>query len=262
MTDILVIPDSHTRPGISNRRFKWLGKLVLDLKPDVVVDLGDFTDFPSLSSYDGSQLTGGKKPTKVFEGRRYKDDVAAGIEARAFLHEELQRAGRKRPRRIALGGNHDGDRLNRVTNLVPELEGTVAITDQMHKEYGWEYFPFLEPVDIAGFSFAHYHVGGVMGKPAATGENPGSTMLKKLYCSAVQGHLHLWDESHRTKGTGQKIQAISAGVFLDPNQREGYAGPAQRLWDNGITLLKGADKGFAEGGFSFITIKQLQQAYG
>ena len=37
----LVIPDPHAHPDHNNNRADWLGQLILDLKPDVVVNLGD-----------------------------------------------------------------------------------------------------------------------------------------------------------------------------------------------------------------------------
>ena len=67
MTTHLVIPDQHAHPDNNNDRFEWLGKLIVDLKPDVVINLGDMADMPSLCTYD--------KGTKGFEGRRYKQDV-------------------------------------------------------------------------------------------------------------------------------------------------------------------------------------------
>ena len=60
----LVIPDSHAHPDYSNERYDWLAELILDIKPDVVIDIGDWFDMPSLCSYD--------RGTKGFEGRRFQ----------------------------------------------------------------------------------------------------------------------------------------------------------------------------------------------
>ena len=35
----LVIPDAHVEPGINNDRFLWLGKMILHIRPDVVICL-------------------------------------------------------------------------------------------------------------------------------------------------------------------------------------------------------------------------------
>jgi hypothetical protein len=44
----LIIPDAHAHPDYSNDRFTWLGKLIGDVRPDVVINIGDWFDLPSL----------------------------------------------------------------------------------------------------------------------------------------------------------------------------------------------------------------------
>ena len=44
----LCTPDVHAHPDFNNDRADWLGKLILDLKPDVVVNIGDAADPTSL----------------------------------------------------------------------------------------------------------------------------------------------------------------------------------------------------------------------
>ena len=83
----VVIPDAHARPGVPNDRFTWLGEYLLDLRlsnPEAsikVIDLGDWEDMPSLSSYDIGK--------KSYEGRRYLADVAAGIDARKRVNQPI-----------------------------------------------------------------------------------------------------------------------------------------------------------------------------
>ena len=50
--DILEVPDQHAHPDHNNDRADWLGKFILDRKPDIVVNMGDTFDLPSLSSFD------------------------------------------------------------------------------------------------------------------------------------------------------------------------------------------------------------------
>ena len=49
---LLIIPDAHAEPNYDNDRFTWLGNLIFEEKPDVVVCLGDWFDMASLSSHD------------------------------------------------------------------------------------------------------------------------------------------------------------------------------------------------------------------
>ena len=257
--DILNIGDAHAKREEPQRRFTWLGKLIVDLKPDVVVDMGDWGCMPSLSSYDGSKLTGGGSSKLSFEGRSYAKDIEASVEARDRVHVELQKAGRKRPRRIALGGNHDDQRISRALQNVRELEGVISIADHQREAYGWEHIPFLDLVDVGGFVYSHYFTSGVMGRPVG-GEHPAAALLKTQYRSCVAGHSHLFNEAHRTSGS-KRVQAFVAGCFLDPNQREDYAGPANHMWSKGLLLMRDVEGGVCRGGFEWIPIARIQKAY-
>lgn len=65
----IVIPDVQAKPGVDPRFLKWVGRCIVDQKPEKVICIGDFADMPSLSSYDVGK--------KSFEGRRYKLDIEA-----------------------------------------------------------------------------------------------------------------------------------------------------------------------------------------
>lgn len=257
MKTILFIPDAHAKPGVTNRRFDWLGKFISDVWPDVIVEMGDFFDMESLCSYDGSALTGNNRPIRDFEGRRYQKDLAAGHDA----YDRIEKFGGeafKRARKVKLGGNHDWDRISRVVQKVPELEGTVS-----HKDISrsWETYPFLEPANVCGYICQHYFTSGVSGRPIF-GEDPALTILKKQFSSTVSAHSHLFGEAHRMTASRKKIQSFVVGCYLDPTQREAYAGPANDMWVNGLTLAYGCENGFASDGWSFISTKKLQKTYG
>ena len=117
MATHLVMGDPHCTPKASNDRFLWAGKLARDLKPNVVVCMGDFASMDSLSSYD--------KGKKQFEGRRYKKDIDHSHDALEKFNKGLD--GR-RPRKIMLLGNHE-DRIDRTVDDIPELEGTISTDD-------------------------------------------------------------------------------------------------------------------------------------
>ena len=81
MTTHLIIPDAHAMPNVSNERFTWLGKLVAEIQPDVIVDIGDWCDMESLCIYDKGKLQ--------FEGRRYKKDVQCALDAKERFENEI-----------------------------------------------------------------------------------------------------------------------------------------------------------------------------
>lgn len=259
--DILVMPDAHAKPNQDLRRFDWFGKLLVDRQPDVVVDLGDFADMESLSSYDIGK--------KSYEGRRLKHDVAAAREARVRVVQPLrdvqerQRNNRKslyRPYLFALGGNHDEGRYRKALEGDCKLDGTISWSDLGYEDSGFSYIPFLEILTVNGWCFSHYVVSGVMGRPVG-GANPARSLLKQQHTSTVVGHSHLLDVATETLPDGRRIWGIQAGCFLDEDQWESYAGPANKLWWKGCILLKGCYNGDCEG-IELITMKELRNTYG
>lgn len=244
----LIIPDSHAHPDFHNKRYEWLGNLIVDIKPDVVVDIGDWWDMPSLCSYD--------KGKKSFEGRRYKKDIEAGLDAQDRMMSIIKRQKKKLPRFIRTLGNHE-HRINKAVDLDPILEGTIGINDLQSREYGWEEYPFLHPVEVDGVTYQHYFTSGIMGRPIS-GERHAQSLILKQLRSCTQGHSHLFDYCVRSDVRGRKIHGCVVGVFQD--YEADYAGPANRMWNAGVVVKRGVENG--EYDLEHISLKRLKQAYG
>ncbi len=259
--DILIIGDAHAKPGVSNERFYWAGRFAADKEPDIIVDMGDWADMPSLSSYDIGK--------KSYEGRRYKQDVEAACAAREEFNRGVshyhQRASarhqaRYSPRKVALGGNHDDGRILRVVEEDPKLEGLISPDDLKREQYGWEHVPYKQPIEIQGFTFCHYFTSGVMGRPIG-GEMPALSVLRKQFTSCISAHSHLFDVAHRTRPDGSRIWGLIAGCYLAEDQWEEYAAEANKLWWRGLILLRGVEHGDFDS-FETIGIRQLKDLYG
>ena len=166
MATHLVIGDPHCTPKATNDRFLWAGKFARDLKPNTIICMGDFSSMDSLSSYD--------KGKKSFEGRRYKKDIEHAHDALSKFNKGLN--GR-RPRKIMLLGNHE-DRIDRIVDETPELDGTISTDDFEFEKYGWEVYPYQEPVVVDGVHYCHNFPNGVMGKPIS-GDNIARALLLK-----------------------------------------------------------------------------------
>ncbi len=251
------IGDPHFRDGISNRRADWLGNMFVEEQPDTIVCAGDFNDFPSLSSYDVGK--------KCFEGRRFKKDVAAGVDAARRIYapiEKYNKSHRKpyRPRMVMILGNHDAGRISKAIDGDPKLDGTISIDDCQYEKYGWQCVPFLKPIRIDGITWQHYFTSGVMGRPVG-GEMPALSLIKTQYTSCFQGHSHLLSVANRTRPDGTRIWAAHIGCYLDPNQRESYAGPANEMWSRGLVRMRNVRHGDFDS-FEWIDIHAVKRAYG
>jgi hypothetical protein len=228
MATHLVIGDPHCNPKASNDRFLWAGKMARDLKPTTIVCMGDFASMDSLSSYD--------KGKKSFEGRRYKKDIDHAHDALEKFNKGLN--GR-RPRKVMLLGNHE-DRIDRIVDETPELDGTISTKDLNFKEYGWEVIPYQEPIAINGVHYCHNYPTGIMGKPIS-GDNVARALLLKNKVSSTVGHCHLFDYSMCTIPSGRKVIGLSAGCYL--NHKESYARNTQRMWWSGLIVKRNVRNG-------------------
>jgi hypothetical protein len=178
----LIIPDPHAHWRHDNSRAELLANLIIDVRPDVVINMGDQWDMPSLSSYD--------KGLRSFQGRTYQADIAAGLDFSDRLWTPVKARKKKLPRRVFLIGNHE-QRIDRALELSPELQGTVAYSDlELEKDYD-EVVPYTGKntpgiIEIDGITYAHYLVSGVLGRPIS-GEHPAYTLLSKQFTSCTVG---------------------------------------------------------------------------
>ena len=247
----LVIPDPHAIPGQSNRRAEWIGKLIVDTKPDTVVCLGDVCDFPSLCSYD--------KGRKSFQGRTYKADIDAHNDFQERLWGTVRRAKKRLPLRVTLIGNHE-QRITRAIDLQPELEGTISYDDlELHRFYDIV-VPYKGStpgtVELDGITYAHFLVSGVSGRPIS-GEHLAYSLLAKHHASCVVGHNHTLDYCIRTTVGGRRIQALCAGVCQE--HFSDFAGEAQKLWWKGVCLLDNVEGGTFD--LTTVSLDKLRKEY-
>lgn len=248
----LVVPDPHAAPGYSNVRADWIGRLILDERPDTVIVLGDLADFPSLSSYD--------KGKKSFQGRTYKADITSALEFNDRLWAPIRAAKKRLPYRVILEGNHEY-RITRAIELQPELEGAIGFDDLDYHRYYDEVVRYRGSspgiIEVDGVAYAHYFISGVMGRPIA-GEHPAYSLLSKGFVSATAGHLHTLDYCVRTNAHGIRQQCLIAGVGQDYDSP--FAGNANDLWWRGVVIKRNVEKGSYSP--QFITLDELKKEYG
>lgn len=241
----LIIPDSHAHPDHSNERYSWLGNLIVDVKPDVVVDIGDWWDMPSLCSYDRGK--------RSFEGRRYHRDIAAGVEAQDRMFAPIRKQKKKLPRFVRCLGNHE-DRINRALDMDPILEGTIGLSDLQSKEYGWEEHAFKDVVEIDGVSYSHFFASGVMGRPVVSARS----LVQKKHQSCTQGHIHTFDYFVDSDVRGRTIHGLFAGVYQD--YEADYAGQGNALWVPGVAIKRGVENGSYD--LEWVSLKRIKEIYG
>lgn len=250
----LLIPDPHAHFEGSNERAIWAGKLIADIKPDIVLVGGDVADMPSLSSYD--------KGKKEFHGRSYAKDIGAHADFQDRLWSTVRASKKRLPYRIALIGNHE-QRIQRAISSSPELEGTIGSDDLNLRHWYDEIVPYEGStpgvIELDGVLYSHYFVGGVMGRPLG-GEHPAYSLVTKKLTSCTAFHTHIVDYCVRTKPNGQKIMGMVAGCFTDGGKSSEWAGQAKELWWNGIIVKRNVAGGCYDP--QWISIDALRKEYG
>lgn len=250
---ILVIPDCQVKAGVPLEHLDWAGKAIVDYKPDVVVNLGDFADMPSLSTHD-------TKGSKYFEGLRYKTDVEVTREAMDKLLAPLRELQAKqkrnkekqyRPRMVMLLGNHE-NRIDRAVNNNPTLDGLISTKD-LGYERDWEVYSFLHPVFINGVGFNHYWPVGAMGRPASS----PAAIISKLHMSCVAGHQQGKQVAYGKRADGQSICAIISGSYYMHD--ESYMDQLSNKHWRGLVVLNEVEDGHFDE--MFLSIEYLRRKY-
>lgn len=251
---IFVIPDLQVKDGVDTRHIDWLAQYAVEKKPDVIVNIGDWADMPSLSSYDVGK--------KSFEGRQYTKDIEAVNETIyrfvAPIHQETARLAKNKrarwnPRMLITIGNHE-DRIDRAIENDRKLEGLISINDLDYAAAGFEVYQYLEPVVINGVAFCHYFPSGAMGRPSAT----ATAQLNKQHMSCVAGHQQGFQMATGKRGDGKLLTSIIAGsCYL---HEENYMGAFGNRHYRGALMLHDVEDG--EFTLNMIPLKHLEAKYG
>ena len=220
---IAVVTDAQCKPGVPLDHLKWCGEYLARKQPDVIVCIGDFYDFESLSTHDSSAQKG-------FEQRTYVKDLDAGNRGMELLMTPIEKAPRYKPYKKFTKGNHE-DRTERVVNDNPTLRGLIKPEDMRLEDFGWDVYPFLEPINIAGIAFAHFFPSGVMGRPITS----ASELLRKLHMSAFAGHQQGREIAYSRRADGSNMTAIISGSFYQHS--EDYLSPFTNKHWRGMYML-------------------------
>lgn len=228
-----IIPDRQIKPGVPMFHHRWIGQAIADYAPDVVVDIGDNADFPSMSMHSAIG-------SRDKEGQRLKADIDAANDGERLLREGM---GKFKPKRmIRLRGNHE-HRLLRYIDAHPVLEGLIGL--HLLNDAGWQIVPYSHGspgvVHIDGIAYAHYFANPNSGKPI------GGTIqnrLSKIGSSFVQGHQQGLLQGNVQYATGVIRHGIVAGsAYLHDEE---YKGQANTHWRGVVVLNEVRDGQFCE----------------
>ena len=251
MSKHLYIPDAQIYDGVPLDHIQAAGELIMDERPDVIVIIGDWWDFPSLESFSPA--------TKIaYEHRSYISDYNAGVDALELLlrpmkeYNEHRRRNRKKaykPRIVFTTGNHEY-RVDRVLDQQPNLVGALPLVQDHLKSLGIEVHEFKVPVLIDGVNYCHFCPqelsAGAVGR--------AHLIASKRHESWTTGHIQIFDY-HVSMHT-PRLQCLIMGAFY--MQDEGYKTGSNDHF-RGLAVKRNVRDG--EYDPEFISIDSLLQRY-
>lgn len=221
----LVIPDIHSSEESSSEHLEAIGNMIVERKPDVVVQIGDFADMQSLCSYNNRLQ---------FEGTRYARDLEVVKEDMFTMLRPLYQFNSRRirnrkaqwwPRMVLTLGNHEY-RIQRLIEEDPRLIGSIGLHDLEYEEFGWEVYPFLQPVNIENVNYVHY----AQQLNSSNAITRAHLIASRRFGSFTVGHTQGLDY-YCSNSYNPRIQCIVAGScylhepsYLSPQGNEHWRG--------------------------------------
>lgn len=234
-----VIPDTQIRKGVPLDHLDWIAQELVEVRPDVIVVMGDWFDMPSLSTHDAAG-------SLHMEGARYEDDVEAGnVALERFMQpikDEMARLVRNkekqwRPELHFLTGNHE-QRIERAINADPKWAGTAGYHHLRIKQHGFTVHDFLSVLDIDGILYSHYFYRPLSGRPYS---GALETRIKHVGRSFTQGHEQILASTIFPLATGEVRRGLVAGACYLHDER--YKGPQGNQHWRGFLLKYGVCNG-------------------
>lgn len=260
MKTIIGFADGHVAPGQDLRRFDWLGKMIVDIRPDAIWNGGDLATNDSVSFWD---IAHADRVTLA-------DDVAVVHEAQARMFAPLKalNAQRKKSKHGKLKihtfltlGNHEY-RLNRKINLDETGIGSVIDPHDLYgfNKYWKEITEWKDYYEYEGVLFTHCPINGRAAP--FSGLYRGRHIALQADQSIVYGHTHKMDfttvgligNENRTKCT------LNMPCFMEQDYVEEYARESTTGWSYGCVVITIHDEG--EFTFKWYSMKEMEELYG
>jgi hypothetical protein len=254
--EIAVIPDLHIHGHSDESIPRLLARWLDGYRPDVVVNLGDHWDMPSLAFQTQGQHSSAIGPT-------FRQDVDAGIRANGVIWASFQKSkARWNCRRIILEGNHE----NRMTRHTEEpenwaLKGTLDYSILQADRFYDEVVRYVGStpgiITVGGVSFRHYAVNGLA--RSLNSVHLGAQLNAKTLTSTVVGHSHMLSYARAVSSDGRVLHGLSAGCCIGEKDFHAYAGVGQQAWARGVCCLHGVANG--DYSLEWVSLKRLRELF-
>lgn len=260
MKRVVSFSDAHVSPGQNLERFDWLGRLIVDVKPDAVWNGGDLATCDSVSFW----------AVPYAEQCTLKEELDVLSEAQHRLFEPTREYNRRRRENkhsllrydtLLTMGNHEY-RLHR--KLQQDERGLGSVVDPLDlfqfRDNWKQIVDYKEYLEYEGCLFTHCPING-LGKPIS-GAYRGRHIAMQSDKPTIYGHTHKMDytELPVMGATNKTRTALNMPCFLEQDHVEGYARGSCTGWSYGVVILDI----FQPGRFTFnwLSMAELKHKYG
>lgn len=202
----LVIPDVQIKHGLCLKHLTAAGNYIEAKRPEVIVVLGDFGDFESLSSYD--------KGKAAAENRRLSRDWDAFRRGLDLLSRPWVGKAGYRPKLVYTEGNHEY-RVTRYAEDNPQLD-TLPSPVGWFAQAGWQAHPFLREAVVDGVRYCHLFARTSNGRVTASSLRYGApsalVMARSNAASCTAGHKPGFDYAELA-AAGRTFHGLIAGSY-------------------------------------------------
>jgi len=239
------MPDRHSFAGCDKKPTIAMAKFFRDHEVDMIVDIGDRFDMPSLSSYDKGKAS--------FEARRLAKDFTAAREELELFREHL---GDWDGYLIHTQGNHE-ERLFRMYDEQPEVGDVFGSDPWGLEDAGYYTYGFREVVNINGVLWSHcFQNPTALNGTIQTGT--ADIRMKNIGMPHVQGHQHgPLIHGQRLGVDGRPVSVLVCGASY--TEHHSYNGPQRRDIYRGAGILSNVWKG--EYDLNMVRMKTLLKEY-
>jgi hypothetical protein len=232
-----MIPDTQIFPGSETGHIRAAAKYLRKHRPDKIILIGDWWDFPSLSSYD-------KAGDRGWESKNLIADLASGWDAMKVFLKGV-RTNRYDPEIHFCVGNHEY-RVTRAASSanLRRMDTHLSLSELILKpleQLDVTTHQFLEIADLDGICYSHYFVNPTSLMSNAIGGTIESK-LKSLGRSFSMGHQQTKQTGEIYTCTGKRRRGLVCGRFYSDYHE--YLGPQKNAqsW-SGILLKHEVDEG-------------------
>lgn len=252
MKRCLYVGDTQVKPGVPLQHLTWASHYINDKRPDILVQGGDWSDYPSLSSWDkGKASAENKRVSKDWDAFRTSVDL--------FEAKWVGKHGYN-PRKVFTKGNHEF-RVDRYQMDNPAIDNLPDVCAYL-RDRGWETHEYLEVAKVDGVLFSHLFPRTLTGRitfgSARYGSPSANHMIRANMASCVAGHKPGFDYATVPGPGGKQLHGVIAGSFYLHN--ETYVSPSGDGQWKGVVMLNG----FGKGQFDVcpVSIRYLKEKYG